>query len=153
MPAPESEWMLWAKRLRTSIRTELDAEFQALPARYASLVQDTTQLNSLKEQVQDIAVSSQHIHAANEALRNRVEFIESDGVHQAQKHGTELESLHDMVKSLARRLEHVIGAFEQSKREARVAEERRQHELEDMRKQVIEPREVPIMELKNRAGQ
>ncbi|KAL8997319.1 MAG: hypothetical protein Q9188_006354 [Gyalolechia gomerana] len=152
MSAPESEWMLWAKRLRTSIRAELDAEFQALPTRYASLVQDTTKLNSLKEQVQDMAVSTEQIHTANQALKSRIELIESEGAHREQKHGIELESLHDITKNLARQLEHVIGAFEQLKREARLAEEQRQHELEEMRKQFDEPKGKTVTELQGRAA-
>lgn len=152
MSAPESEWMLWAKRLRTSIRAELDAEFQALTTRYASLVQDTAKLNSLKEQVQDIAVSSEQIHTANQALKSRIELIESEGAHREQKHGIELESLHDITKNLARQLEYVIGAFEQLKREARLAEKKRQHELEEMRKQFDEPKEKTVTELQGRAG-
>ncbi|KAL8937543.1 MAG: hypothetical protein Q9211_003628 [Gyalolechia sp. 1 TL-2023] len=152
MSAPESEWMLWAKRLRTSIRAELDAEIEALPTRYASLVQDTSHINSLKERVQDLAVSSEHTNTANEVLKSRIELIESDAADREQQHGIALEDLRDITKNLTRQLEHVIGAFEQLKREARVAEEQRQHELERTRKHMDEPKAKSATELQGRAA-
>ncbi|KAL8829041.1 MAG: hypothetical protein Q9170_006343 [Blastenia crenularia] len=138
MSAPESEWMLWAKRLRTSIREELDAELQTLPTRYASVTQNTAQLDSLKERLEDLAVSSEHIHNVNLSLQSRIGELESEATYREQRFASESEDLQNASSDLARQLEHVVGAFEQLKRESRIAEGQRREELERLRMQIDE---------------
>ncbi|KAL8706704.1 MAG: hypothetical protein Q9201_000229 [Fulgogasparrea decipioides] len=118
MSPPESEWMLWAKRLRTSIRTELDEELEALPSRYAQLVQDTTQLASLKTEVKDLAKSYEHLHHSNLALQSEAKIWQGTTLH------------------LTKNLEHVVGTLDQFKRDSLVAEEQQQLELQALRKQI-----------------
>ena len=130
--------MLWAQRLRTSIRAEFEAELQAISNRYASLVQATSQLDSTKERIQDLEASNDHTHNANRTLQSRLEQIETDAVYREQKFDNNFEGLQDTTVDNTRQLKHIVGAFEQLKRESRVALDQQQQELEGMRKQIDE---------------
>ncbi|KAL8734770.1 MAG: hypothetical protein Q9181_003055 [Wetmoreana brouardii] len=134
MSPPESEWMLWAKRLRTSIRAELDGELEALPSRYAQLAQDRTQLASLKTEIKDLAKSYEHLHHSNLALQSEAKIWQGTTMH------------------LTKQLEHVVGALDQFKRDSRVAKEQRQLELQALREQVEGFTKSPGTERRDRAA-
>lgn len=138
MPAPEEEWMLWAKRLKSSIRAEIDEELRALPSRYAQVAQDTAQVDVLREQIKDLETSHKHVHQSNLALQAQARGIESDSATLDQRLTTESNTWHKTTMHLAKQLEHVVSAFDQFKREAQAAEESRQRELHELRKQIEE---------------
>lgn len=136
MAPPESEWMLWAKRLKDAIRTELDDELQALPTRFASLIQDNPQLDSLKEKIQDLTAGSEHTNQAVQTLQDRIREVESEASLRDQEFTGQSEKLHETARDLAGQLEHVVGAFEQFKREARVTAEEREQVAKQLREQI-----------------
>ncbi|KAL9604817.1 MAG: hypothetical protein Q9219_000265 [cf. Caloplaca sp. 3 TL-2023] len=151
MSAPESEWMLWAKRLRTSIRAEHDAEFRALPSHFPILMHNGDQFQSIKEQVQDLAAGNEHTHQANQALQNRIEQLESDAACREQKSMAESESLQHTTENFARQLEHIYEAFEQLKKESQLVTERQQQELEGIGQQIHELKRQRAISPQNKA--
>ncbi|KAL8967405.1 MAG: hypothetical protein Q9183_002933 [Haloplaca sp. 2 TL-2023] len=51
MSAPPEEWMLWAARIRSSVRTEINEAIENLPSRYPQLDNDTADIGSLRERI------------------------------------------------------------------------------------------------------
>lgn len=136
MAPPESEWMLWAYRVKTFMQAELDKVRQELPDRTASLLQDSDGLDSLKQQVHELAASSEHTHQTNQSLQHRIQKIESEATSQDQKLADQSGKLQATARDLERQIEHAVETFEQFKREARAAAEEREQEVADSKRQI-----------------
>ncbi|KAL8694050.1 MAG: hypothetical protein Q9218_001228 [Villophora microphyllina] len=131
MAPPESEWMLWAKRLQTSFRAELNEELQTLQNRYAQFATDSPQFDLLKEQVKDLTTSLEHVHQSNQTLRDRLHELEAEAT-------IESKARQETMANLAKQLECVVATFDQFKRGSRANEEKRQTEVLGLRKQIEE---------------
>ena len=51
MSAPPEEWMLWAMRIRNSVRAQINEAIEALPSRYPQLDNDTADTESFQERI------------------------------------------------------------------------------------------------------
>ncbi|KAL9586686.1 MAG: hypothetical protein Q9212_000755 [Teloschistes hypoglaucus] len=136
MAPPESEWMLWAKRLQMSIRAEFDKELQNLPNRFAEIAPDRAELESLKDQIKDLVTSHDHVHLSNQTLRDRVQELEAQYSNLDQKTTTESKTRQEQAANLAKQLKDVVAAFDQFKRDSWAVEEEKRRELQDLRKQI-----------------
>ncbi|KAL8761999.1 MAG: hypothetical protein Q9184_001946 [Pyrenodesmia sp. 2 TL-2023] len=136
MPPPEQECMLWAQRLVTKFRAELDEALEALPNRYPSLLQDSALLNSLKGNIEDLTAASKRTDQTMQAFYDRIQELESEAALRGREIGTRSDLQEDMTKDLARQLEHTIGAFEQFKREVRATAEARDEDNRELKRQI-----------------
>lgn len=132
----ESEWMLWAKRLQMSIRAEFDKELQNLPNRYTEIAPDRAELESLKDQIRDLATSHDHVHLSNQTLRDRVQELEAEHFNLDQKATIESKTRQETAANLAKQLGDVATAFDQFKRDSWAVEEEKRRELQGLRKQI-----------------
>ncbi|KAI4190300.1 MAG: hypothetical protein LQ346_004953 [Caloplaca aetnensis] len=136
MPPPEQECMLWAQRLVTKFRAELDEALKALPTRYPSLLQDSALLDSLKGNIEDLTAASKRTDQTMQAFYDRIQELESEAALRDRENGTRSELTEGTARDLARQLEHTIGAFDQFKREVRATAEERAEENRELRKQI-----------------
>ncbi|KAI4260435.1 MAG: hypothetical protein LQ352_000297 [Teloschistes flavicans] len=136
MAPPESEWMLWAKRIQMSIRAELDKELQTLPNRYAVIAPDRARLDSLQDQVKDLTTSHDHAHLSNQTLRDRVEELEAEHSILHRKAATESNTRQETTANLAKQLEDVAATFARFKRDSWATEEEKRRELQGLKKQI-----------------
>lgn len=136
MAPPDSEWMLWAKRLQLSIRADFDKELQNLSNRYAEITPDRAEIESLKDQIKDLATSHDHVHLSNQTLGNRVQELETEHSILERKATTESKTRRETTADLAKQLEDVVAAFDRFKKDSWVIEEEKRRELQGLRKQI-----------------
>ncbi|KAL8774708.1 MAG: hypothetical protein Q9209_000647 [Squamulea sp. 1 TL-2023] len=137
MPPPESEWMLWAMRLKTSVRVELDQEVQSVHTRCAKLEQDATMLDVLKKDVKNLAASYEHLQNSSSGLQNRILEVESGSITRDQNYAIESDILREAARLLAEQLKGVVEGFEEFKRESKARQETQQREQQELREQII----------------
>lgn len=128
--------MLWAQRLVTKFRAELDEALQALPTRYPSLLQNSALLDSLKGNIEELTAASKRTDQTMQAFYDRIQELESEAALRDQGIRTRSDLQEDTTKGLARQLEHTIGAFEQFKREVRATAEARDEENRELKRQI-----------------
>ncbi len=144
--------MLWAQRLVTRFRAELDEALKALPTRYPSLLQDSALLDPLKGKIEDLTAASKRTDDTMQAFYDRIQELESEAALRDRENGTRSELTEGMARDLARQLEHTIGAFEQFKREVRATAEERAEENRELRKQIDALRTARTTENPGRPG-
>ncbi|KAL8781594.1 MAG: hypothetical protein Q9213_005944 [Squamulea squamosa] len=137
MPPPESEWMLWAMRLKTSLRAELDKEAQSMRTRRAELEQDRAMLNTLKNDIKNLAARNEHLQDSNSGLQDRILEVESSSIAREQNSAIESDILREAARLLAEQLKGVVEGFEQFKRESKTRQETQQREQQELREQVV----------------
>ncbi|KAL8729830.1 MAG: hypothetical protein Q9166_004471 [cf. Caloplaca sp. 2 TL-2023] len=118
MSSPESEWMLWAMRLKTSIQAEFNVELQSLHTCCAKLEQATASIDTLKIHIEELTASNEHLHHANISLQDRIREVESEA-----------------AINLAQQVQHVVKNFEQLQKQSKAAEEKQQRQHKDWMQQ------------------
>ncbi|KAL8808423.1 MAG: hypothetical protein Q9223_001586 [Gallowayella weberi] len=136
MAPPEQEWMLWAMRLKTTVRADFEQEVRSLHARIADLEQASASVDALREHIKDLTASNEHLHHTNLSLHNRIQELDSQCIIRDQDFATRSKLLQEATTNLARQMEDVAGGLMQFKRESMVAEEKHQLELKELRKRI-----------------
>ncbi|KAL8850706.1 MAG: hypothetical protein Q9221_004354 [Calogaya cf. arnoldii] len=138
MPPPESEWMLWAMRLKTWVAAELNQASQGVRAieTRCTKLEETTAFNALKSDVERLSASNEHLQHTNTALHDRILEVESESITRDRNSATELEELREVSRLLSQQLKDVIEDCNQVKRESRATEERQRREQEEMKQQI-----------------
>ncbi|KAL8682144.1 MAG: hypothetical protein Q9186_001765 [Xanthomendoza sp. 1 TL-2023] len=137
MAPPESEWMLWAMRLKTTVRADLDQEVRSLHARFADLQQASASVDALRaQQIEDLTASNEHLHHTNLSLRNRIQELDSQCVIRDRDFATGSKLLQEATTNLARQVEDVVEGLTHFKKDATAAEEKHQLEIQALRKQI-----------------
>lgn len=90
----EAEWLLWAKQLR--------GEHKVLLERIEAATQVAAQIP------QDLAASSEHLQAENNALKERVLTLEEESAEREKAMATEIEGLKCRINELERELDCVV---------------------------------------------
>ncbi|KAL8642862.1 MAG: hypothetical protein Q9228_000509 [Teloschistes exilis] len=115
---------------------DFDKELQNLSNRYAETTPDRAEIESLKDQIEDLATSHDHVHLSNQTLGNRVQELETEHSILERKATTESKTRRETTADLAKQLEDVVAAFDQFKKDSWVIEEEKQRELQGLRKQI-----------------
>ncbi|KAL8869688.1 MAG: hypothetical protein Q9174_004081 [Haloplaca sp. 1 TL-2023] len=114
MSAPPEEWMLWAIRIRNSVKAQINEAIEALPSRYPQLDNDTGETNSLQKnidrQVESAAASfderltneSRKWQAATLPLADRLEQINSSFSQFSQFQEATQKTIADQQQELSR---------------------------------------------------
>ncbi|KAL8862910.1 MAG: hypothetical protein Q9178_000852 [Gyalolechia marmorata] len=137
MSPPESEWMLWAMRLKTSVRTDLDHEVQSIGTRCAKLEGTATMLDALRDDVNSLTVSLEHLQQVNSALQNRIQEVESDCITQQRNFATESDVLREAARLFAQQLKDVVKDLDHTKRESKATQEKQQREQQEWKQQIV----------------
>ncbi|KAL8672181.1 MAG: hypothetical protein Q9168_003345 [Polycauliona sp. 1 TL-2023] len=140
MAPPESEWMLWAMRLKTWVRTELDQasqQVQSTETRCAKLEETTAMLDSLKGDVERLTASNEHLQHTNSASQDRILELESNAITRDRAAATEANGLREASRLLSEQLKAVVEGFNDFKRESRESEERQRQEQEELKQQMM----------------
>ncbi|KAL8912354.1 MAG: hypothetical protein Q9171_002641 [Xanthocarpia ochracea] len=137
MSPPESEWMLWAMRLKTSVRADLDHEVQSIGRRCTKFEGTVTMLDALRDDVNSLTVSLEHLQHVNSALQDRILEVESESITQQRKFATESDILREAVRLLAQQLTDVAKDLDHTKRESKATEEKQQRDQQEWKQQIV----------------
>ncbi|KAI4158398.1 MAG: hypothetical protein LQ342_007484 [Letrouitia transgressa] len=128
MPAPESEWMLWAKCLRD--------EQKILQRQIDKRIPETNQLDSLEEQLKDLAMSNEHLHNAIYELRNKISELEKDELELERRSHVASEQSQKDTAALRDAVDNVTKSTDQCKKDADVAVELCKRDFKSLLEQV-----------------
>lgn len=92
--------MLWAKQLRD--------EHKILLKRIDAATQATAQIQPLVEQIKDLAASSEHLQAENNALKERILTLEEESAAKGEAMATEMGGLQRRINELEKELNCVV---------------------------------------------
>ncbi|KAL8999684.1 MAG: hypothetical protein Q9169_001501 [Polycauliona sp. 2 TL-2023] len=134
MNVAESEWMLWAMRLKTWVRTELDQTtqtVQSINTRCANVEEATAMLDTLKGDVQRLTASNEHLQRTNSALQDRISELESIPTTRDRTAATESNDLREACKLLSEQLKDVVEDLDRFKRESKASEDEWRREQQE----------------------
>ncbi|KAI4263928.1 MAG: hypothetical protein L6R42_000943 [Xanthoria sp. 1 TBL-2021] len=155
MLPPESEWMLWAMRLKTWVRAELDQPNQAvqsLDTRCAKLEEATAMLDALNGDVKRLIASNEHLQHTNSALQDRILEVESESITRDRKSATGADVLREASRLLSQQLKDVVEDFNQIKTELKATEEKQRRERQEQKQQIVDLRSSIDVSSKRKAG-
>ncbi|KAL9626902.1 MAG: hypothetical protein Q9204_006949 [Flavoplaca sp. TL-2023a] len=136
MSPPESEWMLWAMRLKTWVRAELDQpsqDIESISTRCAKVEEATAVLGDLKGEVERITASNQRTVSA---LQGRILEVESESVTRNRSSATETSDLREASRLLSEQLKDVVQEFDQVKRELKATQQVQRREQQELKQQI-----------------
>ena len=139
MSPPESEWMLWAMRLKTWVRAELDQpsqDIESISTRCAKVEEATAVLGDLKGEVERITASNEHLQRTVFALQGRILEVESESITRNRTSATETSDLREASRLLSEQLKDVIQEFDQVKRESKATREVQRREQQELKQQI-----------------
>ncbi|KAL8897921.1 MAG: hypothetical protein Q9192_002349 [Flavoplaca navasiana] len=139
MSPPESEWMLWAMRLKTWVRAELDQpsqDIESLSTRCAKIEEATAVLGDLKGEVERITASNEHLQRTVSALQGRILEVESESITRNRSSATETFELREASRLLSEQLKDVVQEFDQVKRESKATQEVQRREQQELKQQI-----------------
>lgn len=97
----EAEWLLWAKQLR--------GEHKILLQRIDAATQAAAQIQPLVDQTKDLAASSEHLKAENNALKERILTLEEKSAEREKAMATEIGGLQGRIHELEKELDGVVA--------------------------------------------
>ncbi|KAL8835272.1 MAG: hypothetical protein Q9176_007032 [Flavoplaca citrina] len=136
MSPPESEWMLWAMRLKTWVRAELDQpsqDIESISTRCAKVEEATAVLGDLKGEVERITASNQRTVST---LQGRILEVESESVTRNRTSATETSDLREASRLLSEQLKNVVQEFDQVKRELKATQQVQRREQQELKQQI-----------------
>ncbi|CAO1597981.1 hypothetical protein XANCAGTX0491_001762 [Xanthoria calcicola] len=140
MPPPESEWMLWAMRLKTWARAELgqlNQALQSMDTRCAKLEEATAMLDALDGDVRRLTASNEQLQHTNSALQDRILEVESESITRDGKSTTETDVLREASRLLSQQLKDVVEDVNEIKRESKATEEKQRREQQELKLQIV----------------
>lgn len=115
MPAPESEWMLWAKCLRD--------EHNILQRQIGKCIPDINRLDSLEGQLKDLAMGNEHLHSAIHELKDKILELENDELELERRSHAASEQWQKDTAALRDAVDNVTKSTDQCKKDADIAVE------------------------------
>ncbi|CAL8575408.1 hypothetical protein XPA_001333 [Xanthoria parietina] len=140
MPPPESEWMLWAMRLKTWVRAELgqlNQALQSIDTRCAKLEEATAMLDALDGEVRRLTASNEQLRHTNSALQDRILEVESESITRDGKSATESDVLREASRLLSQQLKDVVEDVNEIRRESKATEEKQRREQQELKLQIV----------------
>ncbi|KAI4277605.1 MAG: hypothetical protein LQ337_001628 [Flavoplaca oasis] len=139
MSPPESEWMLWAMRLKTWVRAELDQpsqDIESISTRCAKVEEATAVLGDLKGEVERITACNEHLQRTVSALQGRILEVESESTTRNRTAATETSDLREASRLLSEQLKDIVQDFDQVKRESKATQEVQRREQQELKQQI-----------------